>query len=278
MQVLRAEYRLTFFCHGKGQYFNYAITSHMLRGVSTGRLVKDTFQVLLRPLYDPEEDFVYPLYSTKCPKNVLNAIRIVWQDRHVMNDWGDDYVRYVVVSLATWAYAECFSSVLKLNVDDMCREMIRAYPQNFSVKFLLSRIFNFPGLAALYVSKRLRPTERDVTRCVLSSGQPSIVSAVLIAILPRNARHVIEEQFLNFVSNHVEIVPNNLIRSSMRIRYWSVVKTQRGGEVDINAVANAVRDAKRDSFLYASKFTQRHNIAIINEAPAASTMSMSEGG
>jgi len=244
-QVLRAEYRLTFFCHGKSRYFNYALTSHMSRGICRGRSVKDTYQVLLRPLYDPEENFVYPLYSTKCPKNVLNAIKIVWLIRHVMKDWSDDYVRYVVVSLATWAYAECFSTVRKLDVDETCREMIRAYPRNFSVNFLLRRIVNFPGLAAVYVDKRLRPTERDVTRCVLSSGQPSIVSAVLMATLPRNVRHVIEEQFLNFVSNQVEIVPNSLIKPGMRIRYWSVVKTRRDGGVD--AVAKAIRNAKRDS-------------------------------
>jgi len=44
-QVLRAEYRLTFFCHGKNKNFNYAITNHMLRGISRGRTVEDTFQV-----------------------------------------------------------------------------------------------------------------------------------------------------------------------------------------------------------------------------------------
>jgi len=82
----------------------------------------------------------------------MNAIRIVWLVYHVMKDWGDDYVRYVVV-WTTWAYTECFSTVRKLNVDEMCREMITAYPRNFSVQFLLSRNVNFQGLVTLYVSK-----------------------------------------------------------------------------------------------------------------------------
>jgi len=168
-----------------------------------------------------------------------------------MKDWSDDFVRYVVVSLATWAYAQCFSIMRKLNVDETCREMITAYPWNFSVKFLFSRIVKFPGLATLRVNQRRCTSKHHVIRCVLSSRQPSIMSTVIMATLPCDVHHMIEEQFSNFVSNHVEIIPNNLIESSMKIRFWSVVKTRRDGGINIDSVTKAIRDAKRIS-IYAS--------------------------
>lgn len=82
--LMRAEYRLQYFCHGASPHINYRATRSMMLG-GTESAASDGNTVHLRPMED-DKDHYLPIYSSHLPHRLLFPVRCLWATRCVMSD------------------------------------------------------------------------------------------------------------------------------------------------------------------------------------------------
>jgi len=93
--------------------------------------------------------------------------------------------------------------------------MIETYPRFFSVNFLKRRIIQNPGITTLLVNKVRRTFVQSTVTRILSQ-QMSAICNVIVMTLPRDKNYTLHEELTNFISNHVEIVPNDLVKKTTK--------------------------------------------------------------
>jgi len=214
--------------------------------------------IRVRSLDDPDDDFWYTLYAPACPGKIRRAVSVVWCVRNIMRDWAEDPVKYIVVCLATWVYTGSYLGTIYTNDENVsrywltrnettsvCREMMEAYPRVFSVDFLTQRLTDQPVMARfLRLRMRYSMTPNNVASRLLSTTMSDICN-VIAATLRSDASDVFHDEILEFVENHVQIIPVNIVQQTDDGRYWTVVRTHRGSP-KIQDVAAAIRQATRE--------------------------------
>jgi len=252
---MRAEFRVTYFVHGKNHMYNYEMTQHMFVCRNETSSMENGI-VRLRSLYDDDNTFVYPLYASRCPQNLLTAIRLVWRVRNMMHDWCIDLTRYIIVCLATWAYTSAsFPLETRNKPDDICRQVMEAYPRCLDMDFMLHMIIASERANKISVRQRRTWTAKHVARQILQKSSSNIC-LVIRATLPCHTVRKLYRPMVEFITDHVHIISASVIEEKTDERYWKVIKDEKHGRRTIATVTSVIRTVNRGALPLTPPVTQ----------------------
>lgn len=145
-RAVKAEFRSMYFVHGMSTVYNYQTMKLMFLYTKEAASYIDGI-VHLRPLYDSVSDqYVFPLFSSRLPCDVMDCVRFVYNVNRVMNekfsnDTGE-LERYFVTCYAAWTYTRCMyvkSALSLVDVDEVIAESADIYESVFSLNVFLDR-------------------------------------------------------------------------------------------------------------------------------------------
>jgi len=178
-QIIRAEFRVTYFLHGNSTRYNYDILRHMFTNGSELRAIHEEF-VRLRVI-DLDNNFRFPIFTTKLPSNELNIIKHVWS---VMCDiwWGYRYhgreeeedlvepTRFLITVYATWAYRQIRKQ--SFTTQDQSIAIYRCYENAFRVQNVLRECEAARGTFTMRIANKRVSADRLFNAIVKDATTP----------------------------------------------------------------------------------------------------------
>lgn len=176
--MLRSEFRLHYFAHGRNYNFNYAMVRHMLIGDSEAKATVGEW-IRVRPARQEDDSFVLPLYSPKTPTHLAQPIRCLWNVRHILGDAATaDQLTYAVTAYTTWAYATYivygFRQIAKREVDfaEVAADVIATEDLPFSIHSLLTAAATAGRATTVRIAGTTRQPETLVKQLLHRPGRP----------------------------------------------------------------------------------------------------------
>jgi len=225
-QIIRAEFRVMYFVHGNSTTYNFPILKHMFINGSELRATDGPF-VRLRVLVNLEDNYKYPLFTTKLLANELAIVRYIWS---IMNDiwWQIRYcevqddrvnepVKFLVTVYATWAYNQIRQSLDARPATTRSQDVYERYEDAFSADRIVRECEATRGEFTMRIAnKRVRADD-------LFNVKDASTSFANIARLCVNMRDDALRAFYNVIEAKFDLFPMRLIDSRVNYYTWSLV-------------------------------------------------------
>lgn len=233
-KLYRAHFRSLYFMNGLSPRYNYNVTKHMLLR-QTERASNNGGIIGVRPLEDPDDIFIYPLYTEEIPAYLLAPIKHIWRYQCGIEDTGVTIpetdvdssaeiatsVRYLVGLYASWAYIHCFLRSDLQSAVDVYRDASTS---------LLSgdKLFGFEHFKRMYASYKSQQCKVELTREMQTYHVARVMLLDPITPLARVARMTVRisdsTQMFNclheFCNLLVQVFPIGLVKDA----HWAVMR------------------------------------------------------
>ncbi|TGZ52329.1 hypothetical protein DBV15_11753 [Temnothorax longispinosus] len=253
-RAIRAEFRGMYFAHGINPVYNYQVTGNMfLKGRENNSVVRG--MVRLRPLDDPTDDFIYPLYTSAIKSCFANPIRhardVAYQIDTIEGVPNEDKttraIRFVVALYASWAYSQLLSKETLTSEERNIKTeyYFQRYKRAFKLQSFLMEYQSHPLGQLRAVMHNVYPATR-IAQAILEPKTPfARVARMTVRIDDELGFH---ELLTTFIANHVDVFPMNVMQYSGEYYAWCVIKKDKvRGKQTMTASATAAISGSRRS-------------------------------
>ncbi|TGZ53011.1 hypothetical protein DBV15_00543 [Temnothorax longispinosus] len=232
----RAEWRCMYFIHGLSLIYNYEITGNMFLHKSEMQS-EDRGVIQVRPLDDPTDEFVYPLFSNvirSCHMIAIRHARDVIFEMDALQareeEEGKDQdettviLRFFIVLYATWAYSRLVAAdkLTTDQIDEMTKHYFNTYERAFRLESFLKEYETHP-------TRECRATMRDevrpevITQAILNESNTNFARIARMVVRITDERRF-ATTLTDFIRDNVDVFPLCVVRGWKDYYAWGLVK------------------------------------------------------